>query len=54
MNCPFRYRRQQYFSTIVSGDYMDFMETRDDEAERAYNAAYPTCWAKFMHWLGVR
>lgn len=54
MRCPFRYKRQEHFSFGVSPDYMDCVIALDDEAESAYNAKHPTCWAKFLHWLGLR
>lgn len=54
MRCPFRYRRRNRFSFGVAGDFIDFLEERDNEAEAELNRKYPTCWAKFLHWLGLR
>lgn len=52
MQCPFRYRRRTKFSFGVAADFYDFIAERDDKAEAAFNAKYPTCWDKFLHWLG--
>lgn len=54
MRCPFRYLRRENFSFGVDPDFMDFVTEQDDRAEAEFNAAHPTCWLKFLHWLGVR
>lgn len=54
MQCPFRYRRRTKFSFGVDPEFLDFIGERDDAAERELNAEYPSCWAKFLHWLGTR
>ena len=55
MRCPFGYtRRWTKFSFGVDPDFMDKVMAEDDQAERAFNAAHPTCWLKFLHWIGVR
>jgi hypothetical protein len=53
MQCPFRYRRRwQKFSFGVDPGFMDFVTEQDDRAEVEFNEKYPTCWDKFLHWLG--
>lgn len=53
--CPWRYRRKhETFSTIVSGDYVDHMVANDDRNEAEHDRKWPTCWAKFLHWLGLK
>lgn len=52
MRCPWRYRRQTKFSFGVDPDYLDHIGEQDDKDEAEFNAKYPTCWAKFVHWLG--
>lgn len=54
MRCPFRYRRRNKFSFGVSGDFLEWVMEQDDLAEAAFNEANPTCWDKFLHWLGRR
>jgi hypothetical protein len=54
MRCPFRYRRRERFLPGCDPDFMDFIEERDDRAEAAFNARFPSCWAKFLHWIGWR
>jgi hypothetical protein len=65
MRCPFGRPHPPKLwggpTTIVSGDYMDYMEEIDDRAQEAYwteyNAfaeKYPTCWDKFLNLLGVK
>lgn len=50
--CPFRWRRpNRKFTFGVAGDFIDFVEKLDDEAERAYNLKYDTCWKRFVHFL---
>jgi hypothetical protein len=52
MRCPFRYRRRdQKFSFGVDPGYLDFIMAQEDAAEAEFDAKYPTCWAKFKHWL---
>ena len=52
MMCPFRYkRRKRKFSFGVAPSFVDYIVDKDDEAERLFNATYPTCWKKFLHWL---
>lgn len=53
MQCPFRYRRREHYSFGVDPEFMDYIDAIDSRAEAALNAAYPTCWRKFLHWLGV-
>lgn len=53
MRCPFRYRiREKHYSFGVAPEFLDFVTQREDEAEASFNRAYPTCWRKFLHWLG--
>ena len=55
MRCPFRYRvRRRSYSFGVAGEFLDYIEEQERKAEAAYNAAYPTCWLCFLHWLGLR
>lgn len=54
MSCPFRFRRTNKFSFGVAWEFVDFVTEREDRAEAEHNARYPTCWAKFLHWLGRR
>lgn len=54
MKCPFRYRRREHFSFGVDPGFLDYVTREDDRAETAFDAAYPTCWTKFLHWLGAR
>lgn len=65
MQCPFRYRkakrRYRNYSFGVAPDFMDFVEEAEDvrmaaeyEREAEFNKAYPTCWAKFLHRIGMR
>lgn len=54
MRCPFRYRRRENFSFGVDPEFMDYVSERDDAAERWLNTNYPTCWQKFLYWLGWR
>lgn len=55
MGCPFRYRRRERrYSFGVDPEFMDFVEGRADKAEAAFNEKYPTCWDKFLNWIGWR
>lgn len=55
MRCPFRYRRRRRRYTFgVSADFIEYVEAEEAREEAEYDAAYPTCWAKFLHWLGAR
>lgn len=52
--CPFRYRRRwTKFSFGVDPEFMDHVMAIDDAAEREYEKKYPTCWRRFLHWLGL-
>lgn len=53
MRCPFNYRRRKRFSFGVASEFVHFVMEREDAEEAAYNAAYPTCWHKFLLWLGI-
>lgn len=37
---------------MVDPGFMDFVIEADDRAEAAFNEKFPTCWRKFLHWLG--
>jgi hypothetical protein len=37
----------------VDPDFVMFVMDREAAAEQAFDEKYPTCWAKFLHWLGV-
>jgi hypothetical protein len=51
--CPFRYRRKfKTFSFGVSPEFMDRAIQSDDWAGQFYNKQYPTCWDRFLHWVG--
>jgi hypothetical protein len=53
MRCPFRFRPpKRRYSFGVAGDFLDYIEEQDRRAEAEYDAAYPTCWLRFLHWLG--
>lgn len=65
MNCPFRYRKAKRhyrrYSFGVSPDFMDFVEeaedrrmAAEDERERQFNLAHPTCFQKFLYRVGLR
>ena len=65
MKCPFGYRRARRsyreYSFGVAPDFMDFVEEAEDrrmaadaEREKEFNKEHPTCWAKFLHRLGLR
>lgn len=54
MACPFRYRSRQHFSLGADPDFVMWSIERDAEAEREFDRLYPTCWVKFLHWLGLR
>lgn len=65
MKCPFRYRksRRNYrsYSFGVAPDFMDFVEqaedrrmAAEDDREREFNEAHPTCWKKFLYRIGMR
>lgn len=54
MLCPFRYRRRNNWSPGADPDFMEFIEWNDIQAERSFDERFPSCWAKFLHWLGVR
>lgn len=53
MACPFNYRYRKRYSFGVSGDFVEFVQEREEREAAEYNAAYPTCLAKFLHWLGI-
>lgn len=66
MRCPFGRPRPPKihngpFQFGVSGDFLDYLdEIEAREAEEywaGYNAflgRHPTCWLRFLHWLGLR
>jgi hypothetical protein len=53
MRCPFSYRApRRRFSFGVAPEFLDFVMDRDRAAEAEFNRKYPTCWRKFLHWVG--
>ena len=54
MRCPFAYKRRTKFSEGVAGEFVDYCAERDDKREAVFNQLYPTCWRKFLFWLGYR
>lgn len=54
MNCPFRYKRRTKFSFGVASDFLDYWQDKEDREESEFNIKYPTCWDKFLYWLGYK
>lgn len=54
MRCPFDYKRRDNFSFGVDPGFLDYCAEIDDVTEYEYNLRYPTCWQKFLHWLGLK
>lgn len=55
MQCPFRYREKwTKFNFGVDPGFVDFVTEQEVEDKRKFDARYPRCWDKFLHWLGVK
>lgn len=55
MQCPFHFKApSRRYSFGVAGDFVDYIEEQNRRAKARYDELYPTCWLRFLHWLGWR
>lgn len=53
MECPFRYRAPKHsWSPGVAGEFVQYVLDREESEEVAFNEKHPTCWDKFLNWIG--
>lgn len=51
--CPFEFKDKWTPSFGIASDFYDYMEEQIEIKKDRYYKKYPTCWKRFLHWLGL-